>query len=227
VTGCALPFVCSAVGVEVGRHLDVLITDCLFMEREQGIPEDLDVRLGKVWFNILNRVEVVEKKSAIKLKFRAVGGATEATRILQATGEMLSTCGFCCEGVSFIEKAAAWGRVIFVPSTATVKLYFAVNSRDVAVLYARADDTGELVPFRTFPVGEFDEVSGKVLRFELKNRDLAPISICKNELPDYMSWVHGVCRSMMEPGIVISRCEEMLRAQVKREQEKKKQKKPG
>jgi hypothetical protein len=226
---CPLPLVCQGAAAERSNGLTIFLTDCLRLGHETFEHKDLDLRLHKIWFVVLRRISGIENTARAHLAFRAVGRATQAVEILKAALNMFALKGFHCEGVSFIARHSPPGRSIFVPTKPTLKLAVSVNTYFRALLYATADDGGGTVPFRTLDVNRgLHDMHGRVVRFEIRAKELVPVSICKYDLPDHISYVRAVTHLMMrdfDPGRVIVRCQEEVKAQAKQQDPKHKQRK--
>jgi hypothetical protein len=224
---CPLPLICQTVAVVRANGLNLFLTDCLRLGEQTFEKEDLDLRLHKLWFGILRRIAGIGDGVNAHLQFRAVGRATQAVDILDAASNMLSLKGFRCEGVSFIARHSPPGRSIFVPVNPTVKLAAFVNTYSTALLYAIADDGSSLVPFKTWEVGRgLHDIHTRVVRFQFRNSELVPVSLCKYDIPDHISYVRGLMLLMardFEPARILGRCQEEIRAQAKRQDGKSSQ----
>jgi hypothetical protein len=91
----------------------------------------------------------------------------------------------------------------------------------------RTNDGAGLIPCRVFDCTKFQALDRKVVRFKIvKGEGLKPVTICESDLPDYLGFAQKVVSLMLsdfDPGRVITRCQEEVKALTNNEALKKKQ----
>ncbi|KAH0786632.1 mRNA-capping enzyme-like [Histomonas meleagridis] len=209
---CPLPIVCTSILSSVSFTDVLFLTDLLLIGDLSIKNYDLDIRLSKLWHEILSNI--TETKS-LQLRFRAVGRLLSADSIFEVVEKMFQYEGFKCDGMSLISNAFPVGMQLFVPIHPSFKLKFLLNTPHDAFLYGRNEGATYLFPCFYFPIKETPELAELdklTVRFEigLPNMNLIPIAICDDdENCDYVEYVNEVIRFYNEnmlPQKVISEC---------------------
>ncbi|OHT11831.1 hypothetical protein TRFO_18630 [Tritrichomonas foetus] len=224
---CPVPFICTAFAVETSKNLEIYLSDllCFADQSQEGV--DLDVRITKIYFEILPKITKI--KADIKLKYRPLGRMTDAKRLAEMHNNMYSQYGFTMRGLSFLPRNSMPGRSLFLPLSYHVHLKFIMNATDIAVLYARSDDGSMLVPCKYFEFKErYGGLHDRIIRFRVnREKKWQAIAICKHELPDYISFVENTTKALkLQPKIneIVETIENVVREQAKKQEKKSKAK---
>ncbi|KAH0793778.1 DSPc domain containing protein [Histomonas meleagridis] len=225
-----LPLVCSGVCIHRSQTVGIMLTDVHQIGDQRFDDTDLDDRLTALWEGVLPKININNNASIdIKFLFRPVARMNNATRLLNEVKHMYETNGFRCDGISFIQRTFPPGKSLFVPVFPSMKLYFALNAKNIAILYARTNDNARYVPFKYYEFNErYGALDRKVVRFKVKNGFLEPVVMYHKEHPDCI----GYCEAMMkfekgnfELENITEKCQEIAKIKAEQAKNKKKEKK--
>lgn len=203
---CKLPFICTAYAVEAPKYLEIYITDLLSYQNETLEKVDLDDRITTIYYDILPNISL-SKRVDVRLRYRPMGRMTDLVKLYDflKLEDTKYKYNFRPAGLAFMRRSWPPGRSIFVPLITEVHLLFLLNATDIAVLYARSDDNKTILPVKYFEIPKkekFGELHDKVIKFSIQEPKnplsyWKPISVCKNRLPDFISYVKAIDNSII------------------------------
>jgi hypothetical protein len=211
-----VPIVCTGVLLEEGTHPAVVLTDILRYGTERLARCDLDDRLSRLWFNVLDNIS----DCPLRIRFRAVGQVV-VNRMIDMDAAMLPRYGFRSEGLTLIAHSSPAGVSFMIPTHPVVKLRVIFNTREFAVLYAKNEADGDLVPFwiRKTECQSDYWLQGKTVRFEIQvtvwpEIVFRPESVSAPDTFDFVTYAQAILdfvRAGSQPKTELAECERIVR----------------
>lgn len=202
---CQLPLIC--IGIISDQKTDkpnIFLTDILKLG-DQLFNEiyNFDNRLIKLYRDVFEKI----KTEDIKIRFRAKTKMKNLNRFYQ---NLIDKCPdrYCpknVDGVVFISHQFKPGKTLFLPIRPSIKFYWKSYGPTSAILYARNEEGDLYIPVQIY---EFTNpklyyATDKIIRFEIQNGSLEPVSVCKNESADFISYVKKILYSSQRPASVV------------------------
>jgi hypothetical protein len=205
---------CIAVLTEIDARPVVVLTDIFKKGGNELSKCDLEDRLSHIWFEVVGKIG----GCPLQFRFRAVGNV--ATHMIEMEANLMTRLGFLSDGLTLLAHSCPAGMSFFIPVRPTVKLRVHINTRKLAILFARAEDGSELFPIAVWRLeNETDRLmEGKAVRFEVasKGRDIefTPVSFSSTDTHDFVSDVRAILEFVTQgcqPKLELAECEKVIR----------------
>jgi hypothetical protein len=210
---CELPVICIGVLTEIAARPVVILTDVMKKGSIELSRCGLEDRLSHLWFDVVDKIN----DCGLQFRFRAVGLVTTNMIDLEAT--LRARLGFQSDGLMLLADSFPAGMSLFIPIRPTIKLRVHLNTKKLAILFARADDGTGLFPITIWCLeNEADRLmEGKTVRFEVSavggEVKFRPVLFSNTDTHDFACDVKPIIefiRQGYQTKVEVAECEKMV-----------------